>query len=97
MSSHGPPTEWKNEKSEGFKSKLGLIMFGAYTTVYLVFVFLCVLSPKLVAAKIGGLNLAVVYGFGLILVAIVQALVYNYICSKREKTDKIADKKESVK
>lgn len=85
--SHGPATEWEKEKSEGFKRKLGLIMFAAYTVFYLVFVFLCVLSPELVATKIGSLNLAVTYGFALILVAIIQALIYNFICGRREKSD----------
>ena len=86
--SHGPATEWKKEKSEGFKSKLGLIMFAAYAALYLAFVFLCVLSPRLMATKVGGLNLAIAFGFALIVIAIVQALVYNFICSRREKSDK---------
>jgi uncharacterized membrane protein (DUF485 family) len=85
--SHGPPAEWEREKSESFKSKLGLIMFAAYTILYLVFVFLCVLSPKLVATKVGSLNLAITYGFALILIAIIQALVYNFICARKEKLD----------
>jgi len=34
------------------------------------------------------LNIAIVYGFALIVIAIIQALIYNYICSKREKHDK---------
>jgi uncharacterized membrane protein (DUF485 family) len=84
---HGPPTEWKKEKSEDFKSKLGLIMFAAYTTLYLVFVFLCVLSPRLVATKVGNLNLAITYGFVLIVIAIILALVYNFICARKEKSD----------
>jgi uncharacterized membrane protein (DUF485 family) len=85
---HGPASEWKNEKSEGFKTRLGLIMFAIYVPIYLVFVFLCVLNPKLVGASVGKLNLAITYGFGLIVLAIIQALIYNYICSRREKSDK---------
>jgi uncharacterized membrane protein (DUF485 family) len=85
--SHDPPTESIKEKSESFKRKLGLIMFAAYTTFYFVFVFLCVFSPSLVATKIGGLNLAITYGFALIAVAIILAIVYNIICSRKEKSD----------
>jgi len=85
--SHGPPSEWKKDKSEGFKTKLGLIMFAAYTVFYLVFVFLCVLSPELVATKVGSLNLAITYGFTLIVVAIIMALVYNLLCASKEKSD----------
>jgi uncharacterized membrane protein (DUF485 family) len=84
---HGPSTEWKTEKSEGYKSKLGLIMFGIYTPLYAIFILICVLKPKLMATDIGSLNLAIVYGFGLIIIAIIQALIYNYMCSKREKMD----------
>jgi uncharacterized membrane protein (DUF485 family) len=89
---HGPATEWKKEKSEDFKTKLGLIMFAIYVPIYLIFVFICVLSPKSMAINIGSLNLAIVYGFALIILAVIQALIYNNICSKREKLDKIPEK-----
>jgi uncharacterized membrane protein (DUF485 family) len=93
---HGPATEWKQEKSEGFKTKLGLIMFAIYVPIYLLFVFICVFSPKTMAINIGALNLAIVYGFFLIILAIVQALIYNSICSRREHRDSLAEKAEEV-
>jgi uncharacterized membrane protein (DUF485 family) len=85
---HGPSTDWKTEKSEGYKTKLGLIMFGIYTPLYIIFILICVLKPKLMGLDIGSLNLAIVYGFGLIVVAVIQALIYNYMCSKREKQER---------
>ena len=85
---HGPATEWKKENSEAFKSRVGLIMFAIYVPTYLAFVFVSVISPKTMATDIGSLNLAIVCGFGLIILAIVQALIYNNICSRREKQDK---------
>ena len=91
---HGPATEWKTEKSEGFKTKLGLIMFAIYVPMYLIFVFICVFNQKLMAMDVGSLNLAIVYGFFLIVLAIIQALIYNYLCSKREKMDRELDKGE---
>jgi uncharacterized membrane protein (DUF485 family) len=81
---HGPPTELKKDNSEGYKTKLGIIMFVVYTVMYMAFVILCVVSPKTVAMKVGGLNLAVAIGFFLILIAIIQAVIYNLMCSKRE-------------
>jgi uncharacterized membrane protein (DUF485 family) len=84
---HGPATEWKKEESEAYKTKLGLIMFAIYVPVYLLFVFICVLAPKLVGSDIGSLNLAIVFGFGLIILAIIQALIYNALCSRRERLD----------
>jgi uncharacterized membrane protein (DUF485 family) len=92
--SHGPPTEWKKDKSEDFKTKLGIIMFIVYATLYLAFVLLCVLSPRVVAMKLGIMNIAVSFGFFLIIAAIVQALVYNAICSRRERGDKEIDEPE---
>jgi len=83
--SYGPATEWKVDKNEKFKVKLGLINFAVYTIIYFIFVFLCVLNPKLIAVKVGSLNMAIVYGIGLIILGIVQALVYNFICSRKEK------------
>jgi uncharacterized membrane protein (DUF485 family) len=34
---------------------------------------------------LGGLNLAVVYGFGLIVFALILALIYSLACGRREK------------
>jgi uncharacterized membrane protein (DUF485 family) len=31
-----------------------------------------------------GLNLACVYGFGLIILAIIMGLIYNYMCTQKE-------------
>ena len=89
---HGPATEWQKEKSEGFKTKLGLIMFAIYTPIYFAFVILAVVSPKSMAIDVGSLNVAIVYGFGIIILAIIQAVIYNYICSKKEKEEKLANK-----
>jgi uncharacterized membrane protein (DUF485 family) len=89
---HGPATEWKKEKSEGFKSRLGLIMFAIYCVIYFAFIFIAVLNPKMLGSDVGKLNLAITYGFALIIIAIVQALIYNYMCSKREKADAEAEK-----
>lgn len=91
--SHGPSSEWKTEKSEGYKTKLGLVMFGIYTPLYVIFVLICVIWPKLMGTDIGPLNLAIVFGFGLILIAVVQALIYNFMCSRREKLDHLDEHK----
>ena len=90
---HEPAPKWQAEKSEGFKTKLGLYMFGIFAPVYLAFILVCIISPKLMAKDIGSLNVAIVFGFGIIILAIILAIIYNAICSKREsmenKTDEI--------
>lgn len=90
--SQGPPTESTLAKSEGYKSRLGIYMFVIYTALYLVFVFMCVLFPKMVGNSVGKLNIAITFGFGLIIIAIIQALIYNFMCSKREKYHEEDDK-----
>jgi uncharacterized membrane protein (DUF485 family) len=90
--SHGPATEWKTEKSEGFKTRLGLIMFAIYVPLYLAFIFIAVFSPKTMAVDVGKINVAILYGMLLIVIAIIQALIYNFICSRRENLDAASEK-----
>jgi uncharacterized membrane protein (DUF485 family) len=88
---HGPATEWQVEKSQNYKAKLGLVMFAIFTPIYLAFIFICVISPSTMAKDVGSLNIAIVYGFGIIILAIIQAVIYNIICSKKEKHDHVDD------
>lgn len=88
---HGPPSEWQEEKSEGFKTRLGLIMVAFFTIIYFAFIILAVTNPQAMANDVGSLNVAVVYGFGIIIIAIIQALIYNFICSGREKRDGVTE------
>ena len=62
-------------------------MFSAFTPIYLAFIFLAVISPTTMGKDVGSLNVAIVYGFGIIILAIVQAIIYNIICSAKEKHD----------
>lgn len=82
-------TQMEAEKSGAYKSKTGIILFFVFTPVYLTFVILSVLNPSLMATEIGSLNLSVVYGFGLIGFAIILAILYNYLCNKRERGDDV--------
>jgi len=84
---HGPGTQWQAEKSQAYKAKLGIIMFAAYTPIYLAFILISVISPSFMAKDVGSLNVAIVYGFGIIILAIIQAVFYNAICSNKEKHD----------
>jgi flagellar biosynthesis/type III secretory pathway M-ring protein FliF/YscJ len=40
---------------------------------------------------IGSLNLAIVYGFGLIILALVQAVIYNQYCTRLEEKEEAED------
>ncbi|MCM2322515.1 MAG: DUF485 domain-containing protein, partial [Oligoflexia bacterium] len=63
---HGPATEWGKDNSAGYKSRLGISLFLLYTAVYAGFVLINSISPGLMGLPMLGMNLAVVYGFGLI-------------------------------
>ena len=65
-------------------------MYAFFAPVYLAFILVAVISPKFMAKDVGSLNVAIVFGFGIIILAIIQAVIYNYICSKREKRDNAA-------
>jgi uncharacterized membrane protein (DUF485 family) len=82
---HEPAVELGKDHSIPQKTKLGVIMFLAYLIIYAGFVFIGTIFPKALGAKIiGAQNLAFIYGMGLILLAAVMGLIYNYFCTKFE-------------
>lgn len=73
------------DKAAPKKAKLGIILFFFYTIIYAGFVFIGLVYPELMGFELlGGQNLAIVYGFGLILLAVIMGFLYNYYCSKME-------------
>ncbi|MBN1835563.1 MAG: DUF485 domain-containing protein [Spirochaetales bacterium] len=68
-----------------YKKRLGARLFLVYAAVYAGFVLVNLISPRAMALVLfAGLDLAVVYGFGLILFALALALLYSALCSRRE-------------
>jgi len=62
-------------------SRAGLVLFGLYLLLYGGFVFLNAFAPDAMEiTPAAGINLAVWYGFGLIIAAFVMALIYGAIC-----------------
>lgn len=77
----------KEDLAAEYKRNLGVKMFIIYAVIYAGFVAINVISPITMEVEIiFGLNLAVVYGFGLIIVALIMALIYNSMCNAREAT-----------
>ena len=82
---HGPAVQYGPDKAIKYKSRLGVKLFFVYAAVYALFVAINTLNPVLMEAEVFfGLNLAIVYGFGLIVFAIVLGLIYNHLCTKKE-------------
>ena len=83
---HGPAQDSGPDPASGYKTRLGVWMFIIYCVVYAGFVFTNVLTEgkAMQVMVFAGLNLAVVYGVGLIVFALVLALIYNWLCTKKE-------------
>lgn len=91
---HGPAVKLEEDKASGKKQKLGVKLFFLYLIVYAIFVAIGVFNYELLGVIVFyNLNLAVVYGFGLIIFAIVLGIIYNAICTNYEnKMNKEDDK-----
>jgi hypothetical protein len=82
---HEPATPAGKDPAGPYKMRLGLWMFAAYALFYASFVAINLLDPLAMATIVlAGLNLATVYGVVLIVAALIEALVYNALCNRRE-------------
>ena len=83
---HGPAQDSGPDPASLYKTRLGVVMFIVYCLVYAGFVLLNVLTEGAVMQTLvfAGLNLAVVYGLGLIVFALLLALLYNHLCTRKE-------------
>ena len=69
-------------------ARLGLWLFGVYLVLYLGFVLISAFAASTMEMQaIAGLNLAIVYGFLLIIGALVMALVYGAMCQAEPASD----------
>ena len=82
---HKPAAPAGKDPAGPYKIRLGMWMFVAYSLFYASFVAINLLSPLTMAAIVfAGLNLATVYGFALIIVALIEALIYDWFCRQKE-------------
>ena len=62
-------------------SRIGLVLFLFYLLLYGGFVLINTFSPKTMeATPIAGVNVAILYGFGLIIAAFLLAIIYGVLC-----------------
>ena len=74
----------KDNSAEQRKSYIGVVMTILYAVIYGGFVFLSVFYPSLMGLRTFlGLNLAITYGLGLIVIAIILAMIYNQMVRTR--------------
>ncbi len=82
---HKPAEPVGKDLAAAYKARLGIWMFLPYALFYAGFVAINLINPLLMEATILGLNLATVYGFALIIIALIEALVYDWLCRRQEK------------
>ena len=82
---HEPASKADKDPASQYKMQLGVKMFTIYAITYMGFVAINIIKPILMEKiTFRGLNLATVYGFGLIFFALFLALIYNVMCTKEE-------------
>jgi len=78
---HFPMAETNPHPSRRHNARLGVVLFLIYLAIYALFVWLSAFRPDVMGKPaLGGVNLAIVYGFGLIFGAFALAIVYMFLC-----------------
>lgn len=82
MPLHSPshPAEDRDLASERHNARLGLILFAVYLAAYVLYMLVNAFAPKWMDEVVGGVNVAVVSGLGLIGGAVLLAVVYAFAC-----------------
>lgn len=85
----GPPDSDRSETASTpvelpKASRWGLLLFFVYLAIYVGFVLLSAFAPEAMEREaFSGVNLAVTYGVGLIVAALVMAIAYGYMSRVR--------------
>ena len=75
-----------------FNMKLGLTLFAIYLLFYCGFVFINTFSPQTMEqTPIEGVNVAILYGFALIVSAFALALIYGVFRRPEEEVNSTSD------
>ena len=75
------PAEVEHEHIVARNARYGMVLFVIYLVLYGGYMALVAFFPAAMRwMPLEGLNLAIVYGFGLIIAALVLALVYSWLC-----------------
>jgi len=66
---------------------IGAILFIVYLALYGGFVLLTAFAPSVMeVTPLAGVNLAILFGFGLILAALLLAVIYGWLCRNEQET-----------
>ncbi len=73
-----------------YNARMGLVLFVFYLAAYIGFVVMSATDSGrgiLRQASLGGVNIAVLYGFGLILGAFIVSIIYMLLCKNVQPTN----------
>jgi uncharacterized membrane protein (DUF485 family) len=88
MSGFHHSAERTEELASPRRTRLGLRLFAVYLALYVGFVLLNALAPDRMSwTPFAGVNLAILYGLGLIFAAFIMALIYEVLCRRIERAD----------
>ena len=92
---HEPAAQSGKDYGTAYKTRLGVIMFVIYAIIYAGFIAINLIDADLTEKIIfQGLNIAVVYGYSLIILALIMAGIYNHMCTSEEKRLKALEEKK---
>ena len=74
-------------------ARVGMVLFVIYVIFYAGFVAICAFSFTTMQREIGGVNLAIVYGLGLIFLALLLAVIYMLICRRDDHSSERAEER----
>jgi uncharacterized membrane protein (DUF485 family) len=84
-----PPDPHEDPATALRNSRLGLRLFAVYVILYGGFMLLNVFLPQTMAqSPLARINLAIWYGLGLIVAALVLALLYMRLCRRRARPNR---------
>ena len=94
---HEPVTTGEKDYGVAYKTRLGVVMFIIYGVIYAGFIAINLYDVTITEITVlFGMNLAAVYGFGLIIAAFLLAVIYNHMCTRMEKKLKAADSASTI-
>ena len=83
MHDHENVREDEHPELVAFNTRLGLMLFVVYCALYGGFMGLSTFAPAVMKSQpFGGINLAILYGFGLIAAAMILAIVYLFLAKQ---------------
>jgi uncharacterized membrane protein (DUF485 family) len=80
----------------GRNARIGLILFAVYVLLYAGFISVAALRPDTmdIPTAFGSVNLAIMYGMGLIFAALLLAFIYMLVCRDERQSQPAPEAKQ---